>query len=247
MGTGSGGPRKPTTREIPSTHPSQRGSRMRATCWSPSSRVARWRLCRPARAHCRTSLGKVKRWLSLSRMAAPSTARGSSTSRCPLAATNRWRSMWTRRSCRACMRALISRRPWMRELLWVPQWPTLWRLTGRTLPPPECSRILPSCSPSPRFPNTRETSLLSILTFDLMYYDTLQPTPIQWSGKFLGTIIGWDPSVCKSKRLHVDIDPSVFLYWFEVYSINSSKVIGNSPEVLNLNRLFLKLNRFICN
>jgi hypothetical protein len=26
-----------------------------------------------------------------------------------------------------------------------------------------------------------------------------------WSGRFLGIIIGWDPSVCKSKRLHVDI------------------------------------------
>ena len=27
----------------------------------------------------------------------------------------------------------------------------------------------------------------------------------QWSGRFLGIIIGWDPSVCKSNRLHVDI------------------------------------------
>ena len=26
----------------------------------------------------------------------------------------------------------------------------------------------------------------------------------QWSGRFLG-IIGWDPSVCKSNRLYVDI------------------------------------------
>jgi hypothetical protein len=50
------------------------------------------------------------------------------------------------------------------------------------------------------------------------------------------TMIGWDPSVCKSNRLHVDI-----LRFF-------SKVMGNSPEVLmNFNRLFLKLNRFICN
>jgi hypothetical protein len=31
------------------------------------------------------------------------------------------------------------------------------------------------------------------------------------------------------------------------YSISSSKVIGNFLEVLNFNRLFLKLNRFICN
>ena len=35
---------------------------------------------------------------------------------------------------------------------------------------------------------------------------------------------------------------------FEVYScIDSSKMIGNSPEVSNFNGLFLKLNRFICN
>ena len=29
--------------------------------------------------------------------------------------------------------------------------------------------------------------------------------------------------------------------------MHSSKVIGNSPEVLNFNHLFFKLNRFICN
>jgi hypothetical protein len=28
--------------------------------------------------------------------------------------------------------------------------------------------------------------------------------PHQWSGRFLSTI-GWDPNVCKSNRLHVDI------------------------------------------
>ena len=27
----------------------------------------------------------------------------------------------------------------------------------------------------------------------------------QWPGRFLGIIVGWDPSVCKSNRLHVDI------------------------------------------
>ena len=32
-----------------------------------------------------------------------------------------------------------------------------------------------------------------------------------------------------------------------VYSINSSKMIGSFPAVLNFNRLFLKLNRFMCN
>ena len=41
--------------------------------------------------------------------------------------------------------------------------------------------------------------------------------------------------------------PSVFRYSFGAYSINSSKTIGNSPEVSNFNRWFLKLNWFICN
>ena len=36
-----------------------------------------------------------------------------------------------------------------------------------------------------------------------------------------------------------------FLNW--VYSINSSKMIGDFPAVLNFNQLFLKLKRFICN
>ena len=67
----------------------------------------------------------------------------------------------------------------------------------------------------------------------------------QWSGRFLG-IIGWDPSVCKSNRLHVDI-LRFFLYYIGVYSINSSKMIGNFPAVSNFNRLYLKLNRFIYN
>ena len=39
----------------------------------------------------------------------------------------------------------------------------------------------------------------------------------------------------------------VLLYSFKVYSIDSPKIIGNFPEVLNLDRLFLKLNWFICN
>ena len=37
----------------------------------------------------------------------------------------------------------------------------------------------------------------------------------------------------------------VLLYLFEVYSIDSSKMIGKSPEFSNFNRLNLKLNRFI--
>jgi hypothetical protein len=63
--------------------------------------------------------------------------------------------------------------------------------------------------------------------------------------KFLG-IVGQNPSDSKSNRLHVDIFRFCFDS-FEVHSIDSSKMIGNSPEVSNFNRLFLKLNRFIYN
>ena len=46
--------------------------------------------------------------------------------------------------------------------------------------------------------------------------------------------------------LHVGIFP-FFFHSFEVYSIDSSKRIGNFHSVLNFNWLFLKLNLFICN
>ena len=72
----------------------------------------------------------------------------------------------------------------------------------------------------------------------------------QWSGRFLG-IKCWDPSVCKSHQLHVNILRFSFIKLGTVYSfINPSKSISNFPAVLmNFNRLFLKLklNRFICN
>ena len=63
--------------------------------------------------------------------------------------------------------------------------------------------------------------------------------------KFLG-IVGQDPSDSKSNWLHVGIF-WLFFHSFEVYSIDSSKMIGNSPKVLNFNQLFVELNRFICN
>ena len=53
------------------------------------------------------------------------------------------------------------------------------------------------------------------------------------------------PSVSKSNWLHVDIFQSLFIK-MGVYSLDSSKPIGESPEVLNCNRLILELNRFIC-
>jgi hypothetical protein len=42
-------------------------------------------------------------------------------------------------------------------------------------------------------------------------------------------------------------DLSVVLYWFDEISIDSSKVISDFPEVLNCNRLLLKLNQLISN
>jgi hypothetical protein len=66
----------------------------------------------------------------------------------------------------------------------------------------------------------------------------------QCQGRFLG-IISWYPSVCRSNQLHVDI--LQIFYINEAYSINSSKVVGNSPKVSNFNQFILKLNRFICN
>jgi hypothetical protein len=52
-------------------------------------------------------------------------------------------------------------------------------------------------------------------------------------------IIGRDPNVFKFKWLHADIF-HFFRFYFKVYSIDSSTVMGYFLEVL-------KLNRFICN
>ena len=58
--------------------------------------------------------------------------------------------------------------------------------------------------------------------------------------------VGQDPSGTKSNRLHVDI-LRFCCHSFKVYSIDSSKMIGNSLEISNFNQLFFKLSRFICN
>ena len=55
-------------------------------------------------------------------------------------------------------------------------------------------------------------------------------------------IISQDPRISKFNQLHAGI------FWFFgvkmwVYSIESSKVIGKFPEVLNFDQLFLKLNQ----
>ena len=48
-------------------------------------------------------------------------------------------------------------------------------------------------------------------------------------------ITGWEPSVCKSNRLRVDI---LRLSFIKPYSIKFSKMIDNFHGVLNINRLF---------
>ena len=50
-------------------------------------------------------------------------------------------------------------------------------------------------------------------------------------------MISQGPSLFKSNHLHVDIFQS-FLYEFEVYSLNFSKMIGNFPKIMNFNRFF---------
>ena len=64
---------------------------------------------------------------------------------------------------------------------------------------------------------------------------------------FLAYRVGQFPSDSKSNRLVTCSHLPVLLNSFEVNFIDSSKMIGNSLEVLNFNRLFLKLNRFISN
>ena len=64
-----------------------------------------------------------------------------------------------------------------------------------------------------------------------------------------GDILGHNrliSSVSKSNRLHTEIF-LLLLKEIGVYSIDSSKMMGNFPEVLNFNQLNLKLDWFICN
>ena len=68
---------------------------------------------------------------------------------------------------------------------------------------------------------------------------------MQCPERFLG-VINRDPVVSNINWLHVDIFQLSFCE-VEEYSSDSSKLISNFPEVLDLNWLFLKLNRFICN
>ena len=64
-------------------------------------------------------------------------------------------------------------------------------------------------------------------------------------GKFLG-IVSQDPSDSKSNWLHVDIFWFCF-YSFEVYLIDSFRMMSRSLKVSNFNWLLLKVNRFIYN
>ena len=61
----------------------------------------------------------------------------------------------------------------------------------------------------------------------------------------------------ESVKIHVILNPAgsmltsssgfAIIHARYIPSIDSSNMIGNSPEFSNFNRLFLKLNRFICN
>ena len=64
---------------------------------------------------------------------------------------------------------------------------------------------------------------------------------VQRLGRFLG-IIRRHPSVSKFNQLHVDVFRFFCIWIWGIFS----KVIGGFPQVWNFNRLFPKLNRFIC-
>ena len=68
------------------------------------------------------------------------------------------------------------------------------------------------------------------------------------SAKFLGIyrLASPDPTDSESSRLQVDIFRFCF-HPFEVYPMDSSKMIGNPPEVSNFNRSFSNSTGFICN
>ena len=73
------------------------------------------------------------------------------------------------------------------------------------------------------------------------------------SGESLG-LIDQNPSVSKSKKLHVVIgqfsfnDLGYILHNPLKYTwLIGKKMRSNFPEVLNFNQLFLKLNQFMCN
>ena len=80
---------------------------------------------------------------------------------------------------------------------------------------------------------------------NLCIFARMEEEEDQWSGRLLG-VIGWDPSVCKSNWLHVDILRFSFVKLAYILQIPQKCMMGNFPAVLNFNRLFLKLNRFIC-
>jgi hypothetical protein len=71
----------------------------------------------------------------------------------------------------------------------------------------------------------------------------MQPKGRYLSGPVMD-IIGGDHSISKSNRSQVGIFRYIFME-FEVYFIDTSKTIGNYLEILNFNRLFPKLNRFM--
>ena len=61
----------------------------------------------------------------------------------------------------------------------------------------------------------------------------------QCPGRFWALRPGRDPSDFESSQMHVDIFRFCF-HSFEAYSMDSSEMIGKSPQVSNFNRLFLK-------
>lgn len=83
---------------------------------------------------------------------------------------------------------------------------------------------------------------ITIYSIHFLCFVHVSMTIPSMSRKLLGKI-AQDPSISKSKMLHLDV-----VWYFFInsrYFVHSSRTIGGVPKVLNLNRLFVKLNWFI--
>jgi hypothetical protein len=74
----------------------------------------------------------------------------------------------------------------------------------------------------------------------------VEPAHVTLAARCPGRFFSRYPIVFKSNTLHAELF-QVFFIESEYISIDPSKIVGYFPEVLNFNRLFLKLNWVVCN
>jgi hypothetical protein len=71
----------------------------------------------------------------------------------------------------------------------------------------------------------------------------------EWFGAVIGEIFGHNllTSQCLRVQSVTCSHPPVFLHQIGLYFVDSFEMVGKFPAILTFNRLFLKLNQFICN